>query len=201
MDYEKIGNFIASERKAINLTQAKLAEKLFLSEKTISKWENGNGIPDTDTLPKLCEILGVSINELLSGERLSTENYIGKAEEKILELKKEKESADKRLLNMEIVIGTIGVIFLFSLIFIAAYVELKPWLKILLIALGFVVFLAAMFFGIRIEQKAGYYECQNCHHKYEPTFLRILFAQHVGRTRYLKCPKCNHKNWQKKVLK
>lgn len=67
MDYNKIGAFIATERKAKKLTQTKLAEKLFISEKTISKWENGNGIPDTNTLPKLCEIFEVSLNELLNG--------------------------------------------------------------------------------------------------------------------------------------
>ena len=71
MDYNKIGKFIAAERKAQKLTQAKLAEKLFISEKTISKWENGNGIPDTNSLPKLCKIFNVSLNELLNGERMS----------------------------------------------------------------------------------------------------------------------------------
>ena len=67
MDYNKIGNLIMTERKAKKLTQAKLAEKLFVSEKTISKWETGNGIPDTNILPKLCEIFGISINEILNG--------------------------------------------------------------------------------------------------------------------------------------
>ena len=74
MDYKKIGEFISLERKAKKLTQAKLAEKLFVSEKTISKWENGNGVPDTSILQKLCEIFGVSLNELLSGERVSEDN-------------------------------------------------------------------------------------------------------------------------------
>ena len=69
MDYNKIGKFIMEERKSKKLTQAKLAENLFVSEKTVSKWENGKGIPDTNSLPKLCEILGISLNELLSGEK------------------------------------------------------------------------------------------------------------------------------------
>ena len=80
MNYNKIGAFILNERKAKNLTQAKLAEKLFVSEKTISKWENGNGIPDTNSLPKLCEIFGVSLNELLNGCRMNNEEYINSAE-------------------------------------------------------------------------------------------------------------------------
>ena len=74
MDYKKIGNFIKEERKNKNLTQAKLAEKLFVSEKTVSKWENGNGLPDTKDLPKLCEIFEVSLNEILAGEKIVVEN-------------------------------------------------------------------------------------------------------------------------------
>ena len=69
MDYKKIGQFIESERKNLNITQAKLAEKLFVSNKTISKWENGKGIPDTESLKKLSEVFGVSINDLLNGEK------------------------------------------------------------------------------------------------------------------------------------
>ena len=66
MDYNKIGNFILTERKTKKLTQAKLAKKLFVSEKTISKWENGNGIPDTNTLPKLCEIFDETFDGILT---------------------------------------------------------------------------------------------------------------------------------------
>ena len=91
MDYNKIGEFIAIERKKLNLTQSKLASKLFVSEKTISKWENGNGVPDTNSLPKLCEIFNVSLNELLSGSRISTEDYKDKAEKELFNLQKQKE--------------------------------------------------------------------------------------------------------------
>ena len=88
MDYNKIGDFISKERKLKKLTQAKLAEKVFVSEKTISKWEKGNGIPDTNTLTKLCEVFDCTINELLNGERISKQDYSNKAEEKLLELQK-----------------------------------------------------------------------------------------------------------------
>ena len=80
MDYDKIGSFIAKERKAKKLTQAKLAEKLFISEKTISKWENGKGIPDSSILPQICEIFNITLNELLNGERITSEEYSHKAE-------------------------------------------------------------------------------------------------------------------------
>ena len=85
MDYNRIGKFIADERKAKKLTQAKLGELLFVSEKTISKWEKGNGIPDTSTLTKLCEVFDCTINELLNGERISKQDYSNKAEEKLKE--------------------------------------------------------------------------------------------------------------------
>ena len=201
MDYIKIGSFIESERKAKKLTQAKLAEKLFVSEKTISKWENGNGIPDTTTLPKLCEIFGITLNELLNGERISMENYTNKAEEKLLDMQKAKEESDKRLLLAECFVGFGASLYLFSMVFIASFVEMPTWLRILLIAIGVVQFFVACFFALRIEQKAGYYECAKCHHKYVPTYNQALWAMHMGRTRYFKCPKCGQKSWSKKVLK
>lgn len=201
MDYKKIGNFILEERKAKNLTQAKLAEKLFISEKTISKWENGNGIPDTESLPKICEILGISINELLSGERLSNADYKIKAEEKMLELRKLKEEHDKKMLFLETVIGVLSVIILLSLTFIAAYIEMAEWIKITMIVFAFVVSIAGFFIALRIEQVAGYYECSICGDKHVPTYLQVLFAPHFGRTRLMKCPNCKKISFQKKVIK
>ena len=201
MDYNKIGNFIMTERKAKKLTQTKLAEKLFVSEKTISKWENGNGIPDTNTLPKLCEIFEISLNELLNGERISTESYVTKAEEKLLELQKVKEEGDKRLLSMEIVIGMFSIIILLSLTFVASFLEMQTWLKISLIVFGFITALIGIGFALKIEQVAGYYVCKKCNHKYIPTYSQVLWAPHVNRTRYMKCPHCKQKSWHKKVVK
>lgn len=201
MNYSKIGDFILNERKLKKLTQAKLAEKLFVSEKTVSKWENGKGIPDTNTLPKLCELFGISINELLNGERISTKDYANKAEDKLLELRNEKEESDKRLLLAEVVIGVSASLCLLTLVFVASFVEMQSWIRIFLIVVGFVMFLIPMFFAIRIEQKAGYYECKKCHNRYVPTYNQVCFSMHLGRTRYMKCPKCQQKSWNKKVLK
>lgn len=201
MDYSKIGKFIATERKSKKLTQAKLAERLFLSEKTISKWENGNGIPDTDTLPKLCDILNVSINELLNGERIASETYISKAEEKLLELQKNREVSDKRLLKFEIVVGCLSLVYLISLVFIASFINMENWQRIVLIAVGFVIGIVGVCFALRIEQMAGYYVCLKCNHKYVPTYSQVFLAPHVNRTRYMKCPNCHKKSWNKKVVK
>ena len=204
MNYNKIGDFIMAERKAKKLTQQKLAEKIFVSEKTISKWENGNGIPDTNTLPKLCEVFGVTINELLNGERIPTENYTNKAEEKILELQKAKEESDKRLLQIEIVLGILSIISFFIILSTCLYAIYKLNIIVvptIIIVVDFLLFLTAMFWGIYIEQKAGYYICKKCNQKYVPTYCRVFSAMHFGRTRFMKCPHCHKWSWNKKIVK
>ena len=80
MDVKKIGRFIAENRKAKNLTQKELAEKLGVSDKTVSRWENGNYMPDLSLLQPLSEELGISLNELLSGEHIGREHVAEKAE-------------------------------------------------------------------------------------------------------------------------
>ena len=101
---------------------------------------------------------------------------------------------------MEIVIGVLMSIVFLALVFVASYIEMEEWLRITLILIGFIPFVIMIPFAIKIEQKAGYYECQKCHHKYVPTFNSVLWAMHINRTRYMKCPKCNKKSWQRKVL-
>ena len=201
MDQIKIGKFIAECRKKKNLTQMQLAEKLNITDRAISKWENGKGMPDSSLMLELCDYLKISVNELLSGEVLEMNNYNEKVEKNLLEMVKQKEESDKRLLTMEIVIGLLISIVFFALIFIASFVEMEDWLRITLIITGFIPFVIMILFAIRIEQKAGYYECQKCHHKYIPSYSSVLWAMHINRTRYMKCPKCNQKSWQKKVTK
>ena len=113
---------------------------------------------------------------------------------------KQKEASDKRLLTMEIVMGVLISIVFFALIFIASFAEIKSWLRITLIITGFIPFIIMLPFAIRIEQTAGYYECQICHNKYIPTFSSVLWSMHINRTRYMKCPKCNKRSWQKKII-
>lgn len=96
MNQIKIGKFIAEMRKEQNLTQLDLAEKLGISNKTVSKWECGNGMPDYAVMEDLCEILKISVNDLLSGERLSLQEYNKKAEENIISLMQESTENYKR---------------------------------------------------------------------------------------------------------
>lgn len=200
MDQVKIGKFISQRRKFKGLTQAQLAEKLDITDRAISKWETGKGMPDYSIMLDLCNELEISVNELLSGELIDMNNYDKKVEENLLDMVKQKEEADKRLLSMEIVIGVLASINLFVLIFVASFVEMEDWIRILLIIVGFVPFIIGMLFALRIEQIAGYYECQKCHHKYVPRYKSVLLAMHINRTRYMKCPKCGKKSWNKKVI-
>ncbi len=203
MDYNKIGEFISNERKLKKLTQAKLAEKVFVSEKTISKWENGNGIPDTNTLPKLCKIFECTINELLNGERILKEDYSNKAEEKLLELQKVKEEKDKLLLTVEIIASFCVMLPAFTIIFLSTFLFEKGLVAIptIMIVVAVLSVITMCLIAIRIEQKAGYYQCEKCKHKHIPTFNQVLWAPHVNRTRKMKCPKCKQKSWQKKIIK
>lgn len=201
MDLIKTGKFISEQRKAKELTQVKLAELLNVSEKTISKWECGNGFPDTSLILPLCEALGITANELLSGRSLSNEEYKPSAEQNIIELQNLQEKSTKHLLTLEWVIGYMSTISFLLAIFAASFaVENLAW-RIVLIASGCISFLIGLFFALKIEKDAGFYECANCHHKYIPTYKSVLWAPHMGRTRYMKCPHCGKKSWNKKTIK
>ena len=200
MDQIKIGKFIQEKRKEKNITQSELAEKLNISDRAISKWENGNCLPDAGNMPILCDILGITINDLFSGEKVDMKNNEKKYEDNLLEMTRLKEEKDKQLLTLEWVIGAIAIVTFFTLLFTAMFVEMDNWIKAILIIIGTVVFLVAMFFGLKIEQIAGYYECGACHHKYVPTFKSVFWAKHLNRTRKMKCPKCGKKTWQKKII-
>lgn len=200
MDQIKIGRFIAERRKKANLTQAQLAEKLGITDRAVSKWETGRSLPDASLMLDLCGLLGINVNDLLSGEVVTVKNYDEKIEKTIIELAKEKERADKRLLTLEIVLGLTATLFFLTLVLVASVVEMQDWQRIALIVFGTVVFIIAVLFCIRIEQVAGYYECGKCGHRYIPGFGVMIFAMHMGRTRYMKCPKCGKRSWQKKVI-
>lgn len=200
MNQIKIGKFIAEQRKKNNLTQMQLAEKLNITDRAISKWENGKAMPDSSIMLDLCNELKISVNELLSGEIIKMEDYKKQAEGNLLEMKKEREEKDKQLLNLEIVIGYFSSLTFLILIFVASFVEMQSWIRLILIVFGSIVFAVGVSKAIKIEQTAGYYECDKCHYKYVPKYLSVFLAMHKGRTRYMKCPKCNEKSWQKKVI-
>ena len=201
MDQIKIGRFISECRKKAGLTQAQLAEKLNITDRAVSKWETGRAMPDSAIMLELCGILGISVNDLLCGEVVAVENYNKEMENNLFEMVRQKEESDRQLLMLEWVIGILSCIVLFVPVLIGALVPMKEWLRLVIVFSGFIPAFVGFIFAVKIEQVAGYYECAECSHRYVPTFKAVIFAMHMGRTRYMKCPKCGQTSWQKKVLR
>ena len=200
MDQIKIGRFIAEKRRERGLTQAQLAEKLMITDRAVSKWENGKAMPDSSLMLDLCRHLKITVNDLLNGEVVGVENYNEKLEKQLLEVIKQKEEADKRLLGLEWFVIIISVLVLVVPIIIAGYVEMPVWQRILLVVSGVIPCAVGFAYCMKIEQHAGYYECKCCGHRYVPTAKAMWSSMHMGRTRYMKCPECHKKSWQKKVV-
>ena len=200
MDQAKIGKFIAKCRKDKGLTQMQLAEKLNITDRAVSKWETGKAMPDSSVMLELCDILKITVNDLLSGEVVTMDNYNKELESNLLEMIRQKEQADKRLLKIEIVMGVISVLPLVAAAIIVCIVPMEEWKAALLVGLSLIPLLIATPFAIKIEQKAGYYECQKCKHRHIPEYSSVFMAMHINRTRYMRCPKCNKRSWQKKVI-
>lgn len=201
MDQVKIGKFIAACRKKENLTQMQLAEKLGITDRAVSKWETGRSMPDTSVMLELCDTLKISVNDLLCGEKVTMENYNKELENNLLEAVRQKEEADKRMLRLEIVLGITAILPLIASAVIVSVFSMEEWKSGLMVGLSLLPLLIAMPFALRIEQKAGYYECQKCGHRHIPPYGSVFFAMHVNRTRYMRCPGCNKRTWQKKVIR
>lgn len=200
MDQIKIGKFIASCRKEQDMTQLMLAEKLGISDRAVSKWENGKSMPDTSVMLELCDYLKINVNELLSGERIMEKSYNKVAEENLIALRKEIEEKNKQLLKTEYLICTPPTISGLVMCFVASYIDMSAGIRGFLIAFSVALIVVSAFVAVGIEQRVGYYECQCCHHRYVPTYLQVNVAAHMGRTRYMKCPNCGKRSWNKKVL-
>ena len=200
MDQIKIGKFIAECRKKSCLTQAQLAEKLDITDRAVSKWETGKAMPDLSVMLELCDILGITVNDLLCGEVITMENYNKELENNLLEMVQQKQEADKRLLKLEIILGIIAVLPLIAAVIIAGIIPMEEWKGGLLVGLSLLPLLIATPFALKIEQKAGYYECQRCGHRHIPQYSSVFWAMHINRTRYMRCSECGKWSWQKKVI-
>ena len=201
MDQIKIGRFIAERRKLQGLTQAQLAEKLNITDRAVSKWETGRSLPDAALMLALCEILGISVNEFLSGEKVTMENNQEKNEQLLLEMAKEIERKNKTIWSAMWIIMIVSILALFAGLFAAAFfVPDGPWQLVVILAVV-VVFLIPCFYALKLEVSVGAYKCKNCGAEIVPTYKEALGAMHMGTTRYLKCPKCNKRTWCKKVIR
>ena len=200
MDLLKIGRFIAECRKRQNLTQMQLAQKLCVTDKAVSKWERGMGMPDSSLMLSLCEALDITLNDLLHGEIVADQRE-AHMENRLLEMVKERELADRRLLKLEIAIGVLSAVVIFVPVFLGALLPLEEeWMQTVIALSGLVPGVIGFAIALRMEQVAGYYECHHCGHRYVPTYYAVTRAQHLGRTRRLRCPRCGKKSWQRKVL-
>ena len=201
MDQIKIGKFIAECRKKNNLTQMQLAEKLNITDRAISKWENGKGMPDSSIMLDLCNELKISVNELLSGEMMNMENKNEKQEQLLIDMAKEVEQKNKIIWTSMWVIMGVSMTALLAGIFISAFM-IPEGIWQLIIILGIcVLFLIPCFYALMLEVSVGVYKCKNCGHEIVPTYSEALWAMHRGTTRHLKCPKCNKRTWCKKIIK
>lgn len=200
MDQIKIGKFIAECRKNQNLTQSKLAEKLNITDRAISKWETGKTMPDSSIMLELCDILKITVNELLSGEKIDMENNEQKNEQLLLEMAKEIEKKNRTIWNSMWAIMIVSFIGLLAGIFGAAFlIPEGPWQLVVILATC-VLFLIPCFYALKLEVSVGAYRCKNCGHEIVPTYKEALNAMHRGTTRYLKCPECGKRTWCKKVI-
>ena len=200
MNQIKIGKFISNTRKEIGLTQAQLAEKLNITDKAVSKWETGKSLPDAAIMLDLCNVLQITVNDLLSGERVSMENNNQKNEQLLLDMAKELEKKNKTIWTAMWTIMTASIIGLIGGIAVAAFLIPEGVWQLVTILGVCVVFLIPCFYALNLEVSVGAYKCKNCGHEIVPTYKEALNAMHMGTTRRLKCPKCNERTWCKKII-
>ena len=199
MNQDKIGKFIAKERKAKNLTQRQLAERLNISDKTISKWECGKGLPEVMFMLPLCEILEIGVNELLSGERVSEEDYQKKAEENMMNLVREKEESRKKII-LSVIVVAMGLMAAIPLIIEAQMLEMSAAARVALIVIAVIVLSAGIGVACVLDRDAGAFECPECRSRFVPEMGVYLMGPHTITKRKLKCPDCGQVSYCRHVL-
>lgn len=200
MDLIKIGKFIATCRKEKGITQENLAEKLYVTDRAVSKWERGISLPDASKMLDLCRILGITVNELLNGEKITKKDYDEKTNGLLVELTKKEEIKNKRMLVDMWVLMITTLVFYIAIILISYYTLKEGKLFGIIVFTSTLILLIVAFYSFKLEVDAGYYECKNCHHKFTVRYFTAFFAPHINTTRYLKCPKCSKRTWCKKVM-
>lgn len=199
MDQSKIGKFIAQVRKEQSFTQRQLADMLGISDKTVSKWETGNGLPEVSLMMPLCELLHINVNELLSGERLDDSNYKKKAEENMMDFVREREESKKKIILSGIVCA-LTVLSGVTLTLLAGYLEMEVWLRILLIVIACIVVVGGIGVAVALDIDAGTFECEKCGTRFTPTPAAYIAGPHTITRRKLKCPSCGEVSYCKKRL-
>ena len=199
MDQIKIGKFIAEERKTKKYTQRELADKLSISDKTISKWERGNGFPEVSLLLPLCNELEITVNELLSGERLQAMDYKKKAEENMVNLVKEAQESKKKII-MSAMVSVLVIVAAVPLFVVAGMFEMQVWTRVLLMGIGFAITVMGIAIACVLDREAGAFECPECKERFVPDMKSYVMGPHTITKRKLTCPKCGCRKYCKHVL-
>ena len=201
MDLIKIGKFIAEARKKKNMTQEELAKNLLITDRAVSKWERGLSLPDADKMLDLCNILNINVNELLNGEKIDIKNYEKKNEELLIELAKQEELKNKKMITNMYVLAITTIIYYIGITLLASYTLREGTLFGIIVTVSSIILVIVALYAFNLEINAGYYECKKCHHRYVPnSYFKVMISPHLDTTRYLKCPKCNKRSWSKKVM-
>ena len=189
MDQIKTGRFIAEMRKEQNLTQRQLADLLSISDKTVSKWECGKGMPDVSLMLPLCEILHITVNDLLTGKRVFENEYQNKAEENMMNLLKEN-SENKKKTALSVICGFITMIAVISLIIIASFIDMPTAARIAIIIFAVITGISGIAVAVLLDIEGGYYECPYCKALFVPTVGEYVKGYHTLTKRRLTCHKC-----------
>ena len=201
MDQIKIGKFITECRKKKNLTQAQLAENLNITDRAISKWETGKSMPDFDIMLKLCEILEISVNELLCGEMINMEQKDEQLNELIFQMAKNEERYHKRLRHSAYVIIATSMVALVCLITLISLLIPECGFQYFMIIVAIILFIIPCIIAFKFKVETGYYECKNCQHMFVPNYKEIALLMQTPSRRLLKCPECGKWTWCMKILK
>ena len=199
MDQIKIGKFIANERKRKGYTQKQLSEKLEISDKTISKWERGNGFPEVSLLLPLCNELEITVNELLCGERVSEEDYQKKAEENMVNLVREAQESKKKII-ISAIIAFFSLLASMPLFIVAKIGMFSTQTQAILIVIGLIVLIGGIIIACVLDNDAGAFECPDCKTRFVPDMKAYIMGPHTITKRKLVCPHCGAHKYCRKVL-
>ena len=171
MNQEKIGKFIAECRKKRNMTQSELGEKLGVTEKSVSNWENGRNMPDLSLFKPLCNELNISLNDLMSGEIVTEKEYQEKLEENII---KTIDYTNKKIENRNSFIGLILITFgvLISITAVAIFPSESSWGAIYSVFGGIISLIGVS----RFTKRLTYIKRLICNFGYFLIFVAVLMT-------------------------
>ncbi len=183
MDQIKIGKFISERRRELSLTQMQLAEKLGITDRAVSKWERGLSIPDAAIMLDLCEVLNITVNDLLCGEITNMDNIDERNEKILLDLSKEIEEKNKIIWTSMWVIIIASITALIAGLAIAAFVIPEGVWQLVAILGICLLFLTPCFYALKLEVNVGTYKCKNavtrsCRHIFRRS-IQCILARHA----------------------